>query len=99
VVENMSIHICSHCGHAEHIFGEGGGRSMADQYQVPWLGSLPLTMDIRQQTDSGNPTVAADPQSEAAGLYRDIARRVAAGVAALPRDMAGKFPNVVVQPT
>jgi ATP-binding protein involved in chromosome partitioning len=99
VVENMSIHICSHCGHAEHIFGEGGGRSMADQYQVPWLGSLPLTLDIRQQTDSGNPTVAADPTSEAAGLYRDIARRVAAGVAALPRDMAGKFPNVVVQTT
>lgn len=97
VVENMSMHICSHCGHAEPIFGEGGGKRMAEQYGVAWLGGLPLTMSIREQTDAGNPTVVADPSSEAAGLYRDIARRVAAAVAALPRDMAGKFPNVVVQ--
>jgi len=97
VVENMAIHVCTQCGHVEHIFGEGGGRRMAEQYQVPWLGSLPLTLGIREQTDSGNPTVAADPHSEAAGLYRGIARKVAAGVAALPRDMAGKFPSIVVQ--
>ncbi|AOB29750.1 ATP-binding protein [Bordetella sp. H567] len=97
VVENMSMHICSHCGHAEPIFGEGGGKRMAEQYGVAWLGGLPLTMNIREQTDAGNPTVVADPGSEAAGLYRDIARRVAVAVAALPRDMAGKFPNVVVQ--
>jgi len=99
VVENMSMHVCSNCGHAEPIFGEGGGQRMAEQYGVKWLGGLPLAMAIREQTDSGNPTVASDPDSEAAGLYRAIAARVAAGVAALPRDMAGKFPNVVVQHT
>ena len=98
VVENMSMHVCSNCGHAEPIFGAGGGQRMAEQYGVKWLGGLPLAMAIREQTDSGNPTVASDPHSEAAGLYRAIAAQVAAGVAALPRDMAGKFPNVVVQP-
>jgi ATP-binding protein involved in chromosome partitioning len=99
VIENMSVHICSHCGHAESIFGEGGGKRMAEQYGVAWLGGLPLTMSIRAQTDAGNPSVVADPGSEVAGLYRAIARRVAAAVAKLPRDMAGKFPNVVVQST
>ncbi|WP_187789445.1 P-loop NTPase, partial [Salmonella sp. S071_01786] len=68
VVENMAIHICSQCGHAEHIFGEGGGQRMAAQYGTPWLGSLPLTLAIREQTDAGTPTVVADPGSEAAGL-------------------------------
>ena len=92
VVENMAIHICSQCGHAEHIFGEGGGRRMAEQYDTPWLGSLPLTLAIREQTDAGQPTVVSDPGSEAAALYRGIARKLAASVAALPRDMAGKFP-------
>ena len=63
VVENMAIHICSQCGHAEHIFGEGGGRRMAEQYGTPWLGSLPLTLAIREQTDAGQPTVVSDPGS------------------------------------
>jgi len=98
IVENMAVHICTQCGHAEHIFGEGGGQRMAEQYQAPWLGSLPLAMDIRAQTDSGRPTVVADPDGEAARRYRDIARKLAIGVAALPRDMAGKLPSVVVQP-
>ena len=84
VVENMAIHICSQCGHAEHIFGEGGGRRMAEQYGTPWLGSLPLTLAIREQTDAGQPTVVSDPGSEAAALYRGIARKLAASVAALP---------------
>ena len=84
VVENMAIHICSQCGHAEHIFGEGGGRRMAEQYDTPWLGSLPLTLAIREQTDAGQPTVVSDPGSEAAALYRGIARKLAASVAALP---------------
>ncbi len=97
IVENMAIHICSQCGHAEHIFGEGGGQRMALQYETPWLGSLPLTLSIREQTDAGNPTVVSDPDSEAAGLYRSIARKLAAGIALLPRDMAGKFPSIVVQ--
>jgi ATP-binding protein involved in chromosome partitioning len=98
VVENMAMHICTNCGHVEHIFGEGGGKRMAEQYGVAWLGSLPLAMSIREQADSGAPTVAAQPDSEAAGLYRGIARKLAAQVAGLPRDMAGKLPSVVVQP-
>lgn len=98
IVENMAVHVCSQCGHVEHVFGEGGGRRMALQYEAPWLGSLPLTLQIREQADSGRPTVVADPASEAARLYLDIARKLAAGVAALPRDMAAKFPPVIVQP-
>jgi len=97
VVENMAIHVCSNCGHAEHIFGEGGGRRMAEQCGVAWLGSLPLALKIREQADAGMPTVASDPDSEAAGLYQAIARQLAGSVAALPRDMAGKLPSVVVQ--
>jgi len=97
VIENMAIHICSNCGHAEHIFGHGGGQKMASDYKVPWLGSLPLAMSIRMQADSGSPTVIADPDSEAARLYRDIAAKVACRVAALPKDMSAKFPTVVVK--
>jgi ATP-binding protein involved in chromosome partitioning len=98
VIENMSIHICSQCGHAEHIFGDGGGERMAQQYAVEWLGSLPLTMAIREQTESGRPTVVSDPESAAAAAYRAIARKLAINVARLPRDMAGVFPSIVVQP-
>jgi ATP-binding protein involved in chromosome partitioning len=98
VVENMAMHVCTHCGHVEHIFGEGGGRRMAEQYGVAWLGSLPLALSIREQADAGTPTVVSQPDSEAAGLYRAIARKLAAAVAALPRDMAGKLPDVVVRP-
>jgi len=99
IVENMAVHICTECGHAEHIFGEGGGQRMAQQYDTPWLGSLPLTMRIREQTDAGCPTMVADPDGEAAGHYRDIARKLARAIAVLPRDMAGKFPSVVVEST
>jgi ATP-binding protein involved in chromosome partitioning len=84
IVENMSVHICSNCGHAEPIFGENGGRTMASDYGVPWLGALPLQLSIREQTDSGRPTVVAEPNGQAAGLYHDIAARVAAQVAILP---------------
>ncbi|WP_026349869.1 iron-sulfur cluster carrier protein ApbC [Bordetella sp. FB-8] len=98
VVENMAMHICTQCGHVEHIFGEGGGQRMAAQYGVAWLGSLPLALAIREQADSGTPIVAAQPDGEAAGLYRGIARKLAALVAGLPRDMAGKLPDVVVKP-
>ena len=97
IVENMAMHICSHCGHAEAIFGEDGGKHMAQELDVPWLGALPLAKSIRVQTDAGTPTVASDPNSEAAGLYRELARRVAMAVAALPKDMAGRFPSVVVE--
>jgi|TARA_A100001391_G_scaffold78435_2_gene50854 ATP-binding protein involved in chromosome partitioning len=97
IVENMSMHICSNCGHAEPIFGVHGGRDMAAEFNLPWLGTLPLAMAIREQTDSGRPTVVADPQSEAASMYQTIANGVAIQVATLSRDMAGKMPPVVVK--
>lgn len=99
VVENMSVHVCSQCGHAEPIFGEHGGRDMATEFNLPWLGALPLQLSIRTQTDSGTPTVVAEPQGEPAKAYHAIASALAANVAALPRDMAAKMPGVVVRKT
>lgn len=99
VVENMSVHICSQCGYAEPIFGEHGGRDMAAEFNLPWLGALPLQLSIRTQTDSGTPTVVAEPQGEPAKAYHAIASALAANVAALPRDMAAKMPGVVVRKT
>ncbi len=90
VVENMATHICSQCGHTEAIFGEGGGDALAEQYGVPLLGSLPLQLNIRQQTDSGNPTVAAEPDGQVASIYRDIARKLSAKIAKLPIDYRGE---------
>ena len=99
VIENMAIHVCSQCGHAEHIFGEGGGQRMADQYKVAWLGALPLSMAIRVGADAGKPTVLSDPASEAAKLYGEIASRVAAKVDALPKDLSDKFGVIAVKRT
>ncbi len=99
IVENMSIHICSQCGHAEHIFGAGGGERMAQQYNVDFLGALPLDIKIREQADGGTPTVAAEPDGPVAAIYRDIARRVAASLALRARDYSLKFPNIVIQNT
>ena len=99
VVENMSIHICSNCGHAEHIFGAGGGERICAQYGVPFLGSLPLDIAIREQTDAGRPTVVAEPDGKIAELYRVIARKVAIRIAEQARDMTSKFPTIVVQNT
>ncbi len=97
VVENMSIHICSKCGHEEHIFGQGGGQSMAEQYSIPFLGSLPLDIRIREEADNGKPTVVAEPDSRIAQIYRDIARRVAAKLALKAKDYSTKFPKIVIQ--
>jgi ATP-binding protein involved in chromosome partitioning len=97
VVENMSTHVCTHCGHEEHIFGSGGGERLATQYGVPFLGSLPLDLSIREQADGGRPTVAAEPEGTIAGRYRDIARRATARLAALGRDYASAFPKIVVE--
>ncbi|NLC01685.1 MAG: iron-sulfur cluster carrier protein ApbC [Pseudomonas formosensis] len=83
VVENMAVHICSNCGHAEHLFGEGGGVRLADEYGVELLGSMPLSMTIREQADGGRPTVIAEPESQLSLLYQDMARHVAARVSAL----------------
>jgi ATP-binding protein involved in chromosome partitioning len=99
VVENMSVHVCSNCGHAEHIFGEGGAAKMCKDYNVPFLGSLPLDIRIREQADSGRPTVVADPDSKAAEMYREIARKVAISVAQKAADFSAKFPSIVIQNT
>lgn len=99
VIENMAVHICSNCGHAEHIFGEGGALKMAEQYEVPVLGSLPLQMSIREQADSGTPTVAADPESANALIYREIARKVGAKLALQAKNKSISFPNIVIQNT
>ena len=97
IVENMSTHICSNCGHAESIFGSGGGERMCADYGVDFLGGLPLTMSIRQQADAGKPTVVADPDGQIAGIYKTIARKIAVKVAEKARDMSSKFPTIVVQ--
>jgi len=97
LVENMAIHICSNCGHAEPIFGEGGGARMAEQYGVDLLGSLPLDMGIRLSTDQGCPTVAAEPDGKVAAMYREIARKVALRVAQKAQDFSSKFPKIVIQ--
>ncbi|GAA5170679.1 iron-sulfur cluster carrier protein ApbC [Viridibacterium curvum] len=99
IVENMSIHVCSNCGHAEHIFGSGGGEKMCADYGVPFLGSLPLDIRIREQADGGTPTVVAAPESPIAEAYRSIARKVAIAIAEKQRDLRHKFPNIVVQNT
>ena len=99
VVENMSTHICSNCGHAEAIFGAGGGEKMCAEYEVEFLGALPLTMTIRQQADSGAPTVVAEPDGSVAQIYKAIARKVAIKVAEKAKDMSSKFPTIIVQNT
>ncbi len=99
IVENMAIHVCSNCGHAEHIFGQGGGEKMAAEYGVDYLGGLPLDIRIREQADSGKPTVVAEPDGPIAETYRAIARRVAIKIADQSKDMSSKFPSIVVQNT
>jgi ATP-binding protein involved in chromosome partitioning len=97
IVENMSIHICSNCGHAEHIFGQGGGEKMCEMHNVDFLGALPLDINIRINADDGHPSVADDPESPASLIYRDIARRTAAKLSLKAKDYSAKFPNIVIQ--
>jgi ATP-binding protein involved in chromosome partitioning len=99
LVENMSVHICSNCGHEEHVFGEGGAARMSRDYQVDVLGSLPLDIRIREQADSGRPTVVAEPDSRPAQIYREIARKVAARIGELAKDHSAVFPKIVIQNT
>ncbi len=96
IVENMAVHVCSNCGHVEHIFGADGGRKMAEQYKMDYLGALPLDINIRLQADSGKPTVVADPDGEVAGIYKAVARRVAVGIAEKAKDFSAKFPTITV---
>ena len=97
VIENMSTHICSQCGHEEHIFGAGGGDKMAEEYDIELLGSLPLDRSIREDVDNGKPTVISNPNSDIALSYRAIASRVAAGIAKQGKDYSSAFPNIVIK--
>ncbi len=97
VIENMSTHICSHCGHAEALFGEGGGQRLASRYDVPLFGRLPLSLTIREDADRGYPTVAADPQGRLAEQYQEIALRIAARLAQLKINHSAGLPPVVVE--
>ena len=97
IVENMSIHICTHCGHAEPIFGEGGGAALGADYHVPLLGKLPLDLRIRVGLDAGQPIVAADPDSAISQEYLAIALKVAGSIAAKARDTSHKFPKIVIE--
>jgi len=99
IVENMSIHICSNCGHEEHIFGTGGAEKMCKDFNTEFLGALPLDIGIREQTDSGKPSVVSHPDGRIAEIYRTIARRVAVKISEQARDMTSKFPNIVIQNT
>ncbi|OUR70918.1 ATPase [Methylophaga sp. 41_12_T18] len=97
IIENMSTHICTECGHEEHIFGAGGGDKMAQQYNVDMLGDIPLDIKIREGADGGHPTVVSDPDSDIAMSYRTIARRIAAHLAMKGKDFSAAFPNIVIK--
>ena len=96
IVENMAVHICSNCGHTEHIFGADGGKKMAADYKMDYLGALPLDIQIRLQADNGRPTVVADPDGDVAGIYKAIARKMAITVAAKAKDFSAKFPTIKI---
>ena len=97
VIENMSTHVCSKCGHEEHVFGHGGGARMAAEHDVEVLGSLPLDIRIREDADGGHPTVARDPDGRNAGIFRDVARRVSARLALKAKDYRHAFPSIVIK--
>ena len=96
LVENMAVHVCSNCGHVDHVFGADGGRRMAQEHGVAYLGALPLERSIRERADSGVPTVVGDPDSEAAQIYRTVARKVAVTIAQQSKDYSAKFPTITV---
>ena len=96
IVENMAVHVCEKCGHVEHIFGQDGGKKMAAEFGMDYLGALPLNLSIRVQTDGGNPTVASEPDGEIAGLYKAVARQVAVKIAQRAKDFSSKFPSITI---
>ena len=96
IVENMAVHVCTNCGHVEHIFGADGGKKMAADYHMDYLGALPLNMQIRLQADNGKPTVVADPDGEVAEIYKAVARKVAVSIAAKNKDFSSKFPSITI---
>jgi ATP-binding protein involved in chromosome partitioning len=99
IVENMAVHVCSQCGHAEHIFGADGGKKMAAEYGVDYLGALPLSLSIREQADAGRPTVVSDADGEIAAIYKSVARQVAVKIAAKAKDFSSKFPTISISKT
>ena len=99
IIENMATHICSKCGHEEHIFGEGGAAKMAEQYGVELLGELPLDINIRLSMDKGEPIVISEPDSKVAQAYRDIARKLAIAVSKKNKDYSAKMPSIKVSDT
>lgn len=99
IVENMAMHVCTNCGHVEHIFGEDGGKKMAAEFNMDYLGALPLSMGIRVQADSGQPTVVSDPDGEIAWLYKAMARQLAVKIAQRAKDFSSKFPTITVSKT
>jgi ATP-binding protein involved in chromosome partitioning len=96
IVENMAVHVCSNCGHVEHIFGADGGKKMAQENGMDYLGALPLDMQIRLQVDSGKPTVVADPEGEVALIYKRVARSVAVKIAQKAKDFSARMPTISV---
>ncbi len=96
IVENMAVHVCENCGHVEHIFGADGGKKMAAQYEVDYLGALPLNLSIREQADSGRPSVVSDPDGEIAALYKSVARQLAVKIAQRTKDFSSKFPTITI---
>jgi ATP-binding protein involved in chromosome partitioning len=96
IVENMAVHVCENCGHVEHIFGEEGGKRLAAEYKMDYLGALPLNLSIRVQADGGRPTVVSDPDGEIAALYRTVARQVAVKIAQRAKDFSSKFPSITI---
>jgi ATP-binding protein involved in chromosome partitioning len=96
IVENMAVHVCSNCGHTEHIFGADGGKKMAAEYKMDYLGALPLDIRIRELADSGKPTVVGDPDGDVAAIYKAVARQVAVKIAAKAKDFSSKFPSITI---
>ena len=96
LIENMAVHVCTNCGHVEHIFGADGGKRYAAEKGLDYLGALPLALSIREQADSGRPTVVADPDGEVAAIYKGMARQVAQRIAAKAKDFSSKFPAIKI---
>ena len=96
LIENMAMHVCTQCGHTEHIFGMDGGKRYAAEKGIDYLGALPLALSIREQADAGTPTVAADPDGEVAAIYKGMARQIAIKIAAKAKDFSSKFPTITV---
>jgi ATP-binding protein involved in chromosome partitioning len=96
LVENMAVYCCPNCGHTEHIFGADGGRKLAEELGLTYLGALPLNRSIREQADTGRPTVVAEPEGEIAALYKTLARQVAVRIAEMSKDYSAKFPTITI---